>query len=445
MLTDGRHSVLGVIDLYTRRLKFKVSRTSKATAVCSLVRAAILDWGVPEIARTDNGQEYVSNQLSGALRALDIRQDICLPFASEEKAAIERGIKTMLHGVLDLLPGFIGHNVAERKVIEARSSFAKRVMTAGEVIEVKMTAADLQEKLDQWCEVYHATPHGGLNDRSPLELVGAWTKPVRRIGDERALDALLMPLAGTRTVTKKGIQYDGHDYIAPDLTIHTGKEVLLKLDEASLGRLYVYSLEGQFLCIAEAPDLTGISRAEAAAAAKHHARCFIAQQSEDLRRHKKDIKENIAEAVLTHKLEQARKLTHFPLKSEEHTTPDLDQAAIAARALDTPKAAAATDHDRTAQEALERELAKPPLAQLPETPRQRFQRWVRIARQMTQEAINEEERNFFSNYSRSGEWRIEHAAHIDFELLVDGLPVEPVAEEKAPHQAGLNNNLETSL
>lgn len=442
MLVDGRHSVLGVIDLYSRRLKFVVSRTSKATAVCTAVRLAILDWGVPEAARTDNGQEYVSQQLGGAFHALEIRQLICLPFASEDKGAIERSMRTMLHGILDLLPGFIGHNVAERKVIEARASFAKRAMTPGEIIEVQMTAAELQEKLDQWCEVYHAEPHSGLNDRSPLEIVGAWTKPVRRVNDERALDALLMPLAGTRTVTKKGVAFENHDYIAPELTVHTGEEVLLKLDESSLGRLYIYTLEGAFICVASAPDLTGISRAEAAAAATHHARRFVASQAEELRRHKKAIKENIAEAVLTHKLEAARKLKPFPNRSEEYTTRQLDEAAIAARALDAPKAAELTDRERTAQEALENELANPPVTQLPETDRQRYQRWVRIKRCADAgDSLEPGESDFLVNFAQTAKWRSQHAMHVDFNLDVDGLPVE--AKEKAPLQTGLNNNVET--
>lgn len=444
MLIDGRHSVLGAIDLYTRRLKFFVSRTSKAAAVCTLVRRAILDWGVPESVRTDNGQEYVSNQVDEVLRALEIRQDICLPFASEDKGAIERAMRTMLHGILDLLPGFIGHNVAERKVIEARASFAKRVMTAGEVIEVKMSAQELQEKLDQWCEVYHAEPHSGLDDRSPLQMVGAWTKPVRRITDERALDALLMPVGGQRTVTKKGVACDGHDYIAAALTTHIGEEVLLKLDESALGRLYVYSLEGSFICVAEAPDLTGISRAEAAAAATHHARRLIGAQAEELRKHKRSIKENIAEAVLTHKLEEARKLAHFPLRHEEHSTPALDQAAIAARALDAPRAEEATDESRAAREALERELANPPVAQLPETDRQRYQRWVRVSRRSTQEALTDEEHSFLLGYVNSPEWKAQHSVHVDFGLEVDGIAVTD-AKEKAPHSAGLNNNVESTL
>lgn len=443
MLVDGRHSVLGTIDVYTRRLMFQVSRTSKASAVCALIRRAIQAWGVPDTNRTDNGQEYVSDQVSTALRDLGIRQDICLPFHSEDKAAIERAMQTMSHGILDLLPGFIGHNVAERKVIEARASFAKRVMTGGEIIDVKMTAAELQQKLDDWCEVYHTQSHSGLDGKSPLAMVAAWTKPIQRIADERALDALLAPLGGNRVITKKGIAYDNRWYISPTLAVHTGAEVQIKLDESALGRLYVYTLDGAFIAVAECPDLTGISRKEAAAAAQHHAKRFIAGQTDDLRKFKRGIKENIAEAVLTHQLEAARKLTHLPLRTESYTTPALDQAAIAARALDAPQADEPTSAERDAQAALERELANPPVTELPETDRQRYQRWVRLARRATQEPLTEAELDFLVGYAACAEWRAQHGVHVDFGLEVDGIPV--TAQEKAPQSAGLNNNVEMSL
>ncbi|MFV0322659.1 MAG: DNA-binding protein, partial [Alphaproteobacteria bacterium] len=61
MLADGkRHNIIGVIDVYSRRLKLHVSRTSKASAVVSLLRRAVLDWGVPQFAKLDNGADYKS-------------------------------------------------------------------------------------------------------------------------------------------------------------------------------------------------------------------------------------------------------------------------------------------------------------------------------------------------------------------------------------------------
>src|SRR5699024_6815103 len=138
---------------------------------------------------------------------------------------------------------------------------------------VSLTSAELQAKLDQWCaHVYAHDAHSGegMDGRTPFERAAAWTGSVRRIDDERALDALLAPLAGTRSVGKKGVRLDHHWYIAPELTPLIGEVVRLKRDEADLGRLYVYDVDGGFVCVAQAPQITGISRAEAAAAAKHH-------------------------------------------------------------------------------------------------------------------------------------------------------------------------------
>ena len=64
LLEDGRHSILAVIDLYTRRAQLHVSKTSRAAAVAHVTQKALLAWGVPAIAKTDNGQDYVSNQIN---------------------------------------------------------------------------------------------------------------------------------------------------------------------------------------------------------------------------------------------------------------------------------------------------------------------------------------------------------------------------------------------
>ena len=49
MLTDGRYSIVGVIDVFTRRVKVVLKSTSNSEAIALLLRNAILDWGVPEV------------------------------------------------------------------------------------------------------------------------------------------------------------------------------------------------------------------------------------------------------------------------------------------------------------------------------------------------------------------------------------------------------------
>ena len=65
MLIDGRHNLIGVIDVYSRRAKIHVSPTSKASAIAALTRRTILDWGVPEVAKTDNGSDTYHPTWSG--------------------------------------------------------------------------------------------------------------------------------------------------------------------------------------------------------------------------------------------------------------------------------------------------------------------------------------------------------------------------------------------
>lgn len=64
-------STNNVIDLFPQELSVKalfvygyilIARQSSA-AISALLRRAILDWGVPEAIKTDNGSDYVSNHI----------------------------------------------------------------------------------------------------------------------------------------------------------------------------------------------------------------------------------------------------------------------------------------------------------------------------------------------------------------------------------------------
>lgn len=421
MLTDGRHSVLGVIDLYSRRLKFFVSKTSKAMAVCQVFRRAVLDWGVPEHIRTDNGKDYISDQFVDVIDALEIMQELCIPFASEEKGTIERAMRTMSHGILDLLPGFIGHNVAERKVIEARKSFADRIMKSGEVVEVAISSDELQEKLDQWTDhVYAHDVHSGLKGKTPWEVAAAWTKPVKRIEDEHALDMLLAENAGTRTVNKKGITFNGKNYFHQALTEFVGREARIKYDEQDLGRLAVY-IDNVFICWAEDPDQTGISRKEWALVSKAHQKKFLSIQSAEYSQFKRDLKANIPEVVLEHRIEQSEKLTAFPQRSEPYTTPALEQAGFAARGRQ-PDRAELSEREKELQQQITEELKQPVVHHLSEseTPQERYAHMARIERQIENgENVDEALRKQLECYQQGPEYRSMKMFFEDFGLPID--------------------------
>ncbi|WP_027853509.1 DDE-type integrase/transposase/recombinase [Marinobacterium litorale] len=411
LLEDGRHSVIGVIDLHTRRLKLYVSKTSKAMAVCQLFRRAVLDWGVPEGVRTDNGKDYVSEQFSGVLRDMEIVQEVCIPFASEEKGTIERALQTMSHGILDLLPGFIGHSVADRKQIEARKSFAERIMQPDEVVEVAMTSAELQERLDQWVEhIYSHNPHSGLSGKTPFECVSACKGPIRRIEDERVLDMLLAEVAGTRTISKKGVRFNHHTYFNDSLFEYAGREAMLKYDEHDLGRLYAY-VEGAFVGVLTCYELLGISKQEAAVAAKAKQKRLLSEQSREYKAMSKDVSENIADVVLEHRIAESEKLAAFPKREERYTSAGLDEAALAAQTRNPNLSIPQQDPEQAARAKAALQNAKKPEGDGGNvismgTAKEKYERWLELDNQVRQgmEIKDERQLRFYENFPGSPEY-----------------------------------------
>ena len=83
---------------------------------------------------------------------------------------------------------------------------------------------------------------------------------VRRIRDERALDMLLMPLAGQdgyRTVSKKGVKADRGIFIAPELGRCIGQRVQVRISRTDKRYAYIYDEAGLFVCRAHnVADLT---------------------------------------------------------------------------------------------------------------------------------------------------------------------------------------------
>lgn len=339
MTLDGRACIIGIIDVWSRRLKLLVSPTSKSTAIGMLLRRCILDWGmVEEEFRTDNGADYTSFYMERVLEHLNVHHELCPPFTPECKPHIERAFKTFSHGILPFLDGYIGHNVAERKAIEARASFAKRLMTKGETVEVKMSATELQSLCDRWCEsMYHTEPHNGLDGLSPLSKVRSWTKPVKRISNEHALDVLLSPAPsndGWRVITKKGLSVTFGAaqlrYISADFAGHEGERVRVLIDVTDLGHASIFREDGAFLCIAEDPVWNGISSQELAMHAKNRQKALLTEQR---REHREMVKrsriDGIAEEILKDREEQAAKIADLPRPSSKYTTPALEQARLA--------------------------------------------------------------------------------------------------------------------
>ncbi len=351
MLKDGRHSLIGVIDVATRRFKLHVSKTSSADAVCQLTRRTIIAWGVAEAIKMDNGRDYASERVGALLTGLGIEARFSTPFSPWEKPHSERAFRTFSHGLLTLLPGYIGHDVAEAQAIRAREAFSHRLFKKNEVVDMNLTAAELQAFADRWCEqVYMHEPHSGegMDGLTPALKLAQQRDVVRMVQDVRALD-VLMGAGQVVKVQKKGVRLDKLTYIAEDLGALVGEQVLVRRDEGDIGRIVVYHRDA-FLCIAECPEVTGVSMKEIAIEGRRQATAEMQRLKREMKALGKKAKTaELAEDILRRKAEQNASLTPFPAPNVAYMTPAIEAASEAADALARYDSGAPTQEEELAK------------------------------------------------------------------------------------------------
>jgi hypothetical protein len=198
---------------------------------------------------------------------------------------------------------------------------------------------------------------------------------IRRIEDLRALDMLLAPVAGKdglRTITKTGLRIDGAHYLGGFLNV--GDTVLVRMDEADMGRAYVFEADGEtYLGEAIAPELAGIDPAAAIAAARGAQKRLINERMDEVKREARKIRAgDFAGAIRRQALIDAGTLVEFPRASGTHDTP----ALAAARDVQHQHTASHSDAVRALAEKLRAEDAAPATTITPlrtaETPHQRW-------------------------------------------------------------------------
>lgn len=404
MLNGQRYTLIHVIDVYSRLIKPLVTKTSKATAIALALRRCILDWGVPETLKTDNGQDYIARYLSRVLDALQIEHQLCQYRSPWQKPHVERSFRTFAHGLAELLPGFIGHNVADAQAIRARQ-FADRFMTHGETVSIQLSPEDFQLFCDRWADdIYAHRTHSEIKT-TPSQRAADWIAPIRRIPDVRTLDLLLAeaPQGEFRTVQKKGVFVENAWYIAPELArldvMRTRVRVLL--DPLDMGRVVILSSDFKFICVAEDPSRTGIDRQAVAAHARNLQKANLKEAKEALKAASQKVKiVEVIDSYLQIAAEKA-KVIDFPAlpAPETHTTPALEAAAEALQTTEPKQIAPLSDAERAHSDAI---IAEWTTEQ--ETDEEPWQRYCRLfERQQAGLSIAKEEADWMVRFAQTPE------------------------------------------
>ncbi len=334
----SRPTIYACIDIATRRLVIYVTRTPRAQAVALLIRKALAEWGVPDVIMTDNGSDFVAEASKRLLDALGIDMHLSAPYHPQQKGHVERAIGTMQHHFAEMLPGYVGHSVTDRKAIEDRKSFAARLgAETADLFGVSLTMQEIQELADRWVETYYLNhPHAGLGGKTPAEAAAENPAVVRKV-DERALDILLMPVAGKdgfRTVTKFGVKVDGFSYAT--FKALPGDRVFVRMDPNDLGLAYVFDADTKaYIEHAICPERAGIDPAKFMRAVKSFRSEYERDRSADIKRELKRL--TSGPAMIERYLEEMAKdlpprenVVRLPQRHVGHETEDIAGAMEAA-------------------------------------------------------------------------------------------------------------------
>lgn len=411
VLLDGddntrRYNIISCLDVWSRRAKMYISRSSTAVGVAAVFRKALLDWGVPQAIKTDNGADYVSKHVTQIVEALEVDQQLCTPYSPEQKPHVERFFRTFQHGVVELLPGYCGHNVVERQALESVKAFSSRL--GEDVIKPSVTPEEFQAFADEWLKNdYEHQVHSALK-MSPYEKALSWHGDIRSIRDERALDMLLEPVVDIRVVSKKGIMFDKGVYSAPVLATLIGDPVQLKLDPMDLGQVYVYSLENDFICVAVDPTRKGVDRRAAALEAKRLQKQKLADQKKEMREFKRQQNpSDIAATIMADAARTAENVVAFDRKASDYSTDALSEAGKAAKAQD-PIELDSHEHGemmRRAEKVLDAHR-EAEVVQLPDRFEQNYQRAYALIKQ--EEAgipLEQDDLDFLTQFRKSAKFQ----------------------------------------
>lgn len=401
-----RHALVGMIDVFTRRAKVLVSRTTNANAVKAVTREAIRVFGRPERVKTDHGKDYTARDYDFSLEALGIKHLLCTPFSPDQKPFIERMLGTLLHDLFPMLAGFVGHDVATRKAIESAKSFAQRFGDKG--VDLRMSPEQLQGVINAWLDEYHSRVHSELGC-SPNEMAERHTTHIVRV-DDRGLDIFMMPVAGNglRTVTKRGISLGNAWFAAPELASVMAEQVYCRQDDADLGALYVFRLGGEFVCRALDHTLLGINRTELAAKARAIESATVKPLMDELRRAKrKGLTAKAVAAIYTERetaaVDQATNVTRLAPRVVNESTPAIDSF------LASQDTSAADASRQAARAVLDEPAAAAPVLRL-DTPRQRYSAWVRMTtRTDAGEQLSARDAEWLRSYQGSNEYEAWHS------------------------------------
>lgn len=225
-----------------------------ATVIKQALKIGINEYGIPEEIYTDNGKDYTSKELSpdndnSVLNMLGINAIRALPYHGQAKP-VERFFRTLEERFGVCFYSYAGHDAKNRP--EHMAKLSKELEK-----DPNLPTFDVfKERLANYIKEYNTSPHSGkgMDGKSPDEIYyNSITQPIRMIENYDIL-RILCGKRIERKVTNGGIKIFCNIFqnYKGKLFAYLNKKVAIIYDPDDMEKVYIYTLDGEFICQAEA-------------------------------------------------------------------------------------------------------------------------------------------------------------------------------------------------
>lgn len=219
-----------------------------STAIKQALRIGICENGIPEEIYTDNGKDYLSSELdpesaNSVLNILGIHKRRAKPYHGQSKP-IERFFGTLENRFGKLFYSYVGSDGKERP--EHMQKLKKELENDPNIPSIDKYT----ELLENYIREYNSTSHSGygMNGKTPDEIYyNSFVKPAQKITDDNVLKVLFGNSKECK-VSNSGVRVCGINFVCEDLIDLLNKKVIARYDPNDLGKVYIYTIEGKFIC-----------------------------------------------------------------------------------------------------------------------------------------------------------------------------------------------------
>lgn len=229
--------------------------TENTQCIASALRNSILNLGlIPKVVYQDNGKAFKAKYFqhtdfdeagfNGVYSNLRIKSVFAKPYNARAKV-IERFFLEFQEEFEKMMPSYIGTSIEDKPAWLKRGEKLHKQMHQKTTKNYIPTVQEVIKYIDCWIYYHNSKPCPNDNQMTIKECLNSIQK--QNI-DKNILNDLMMKTE-TKTINKHGITFLG---------LHYRSEVLLDLRELvfiryslfDLSKIYVYSMKGEFLCIA---------------------------------------------------------------------------------------------------------------------------------------------------------------------------------------------------